>query len=117
MCKGEGERLCPTVEGREVRELAGVGAIVEGGESGSLDENSRRQDSDSGVVIVTRVQVGATRERIGFVRLTRNMDQYVVVACEAGNEASNSSSDILWVGVIFKILVIRIDGNRFGRSA
>jgi hypothetical protein len=117
MCKSEGKHFCPTGEGRKMRELAGAGVVIEGGESGSLSENSRRQNSDGRVVIVTRVQVGASRERIGFVRLTRNMDQYVVIVCEAGNEASNTSSDILWVGVIFKILVIRIDGDRFGRSA
>jgi hypothetical protein len=74
MCEGEGERLRPMGKGRKVRELAGTGAVVEGGESGGLSKNGRRQNSDSGIVIVTRIQVGASREGVSFVRLARDMD-------------------------------------------
>jgi hypothetical protein len=115
--KGEGERLHPTGEGGELSELAGAGAIVKGGESGSPTENSWRQNCDGRVVIMPRVQVRASGKCVGFVRLTRNMDQYIVVVCEAGNEASDSSSDVLWVGVVLEVLVVCIDGDRFGRAA
>jgi hypothetical protein len=66
---------------------------------------------------MTRVQIGMARESVGFVRLARDMDQYVVVVCEAGNETSNASSDVLWMGVVFEVLVVCIDGDRLGRSA
>jgi hypothetical protein len=45
------------------------------------------------------------------------VDQDVVVVSEAGNKASNPSSDVLWVGVIFEVFVVGVDGDRFRRSA
>ena len=45
------------------------------------------------------------------------MDQYVVVVRETGNESSDSSSDVLWVGVVFEVFVVCVNGYRFRCSA
>jgi hypothetical protein len=48
--------------------------------------------------------------------MARDMDQYVIVVGESGNEVSDTLSDVLWASVIFEVLVVCIDGDRFRGS-
>jgi hypothetical protein len=66
---------------------------------------------------MTRIQIGTMRESVGFVRVTRDVDQYVIVIGEAGNEVSDTLSDVLWASVVLEVLVVGIDGHRFRGSA
>ena len=44
--------------------------------------------------------------------MSGDMDKGVVIVSESGNESSNSSRDVLRVGVIFKIFMVRVDCDR-----
>ena len=93
-------------------ELACADAIIKGTEGGGVGEDVRWQNSDLGVPVGVRMKVGSSRKGVSAVSLPRDVHKGVVIVGESGNESSDSSRDVLRVGVIFKVFVVCVNRDR-----